>query len=217
MTSDRTGSTPYVHVCLAYDDPAVLDARAVAFLGDGLAAGERVWLAGAGPPDALARRLDRLPGLPDALRRGAARLVPLEQAYRSGAPIDPETPLRAYVAATEEALAAGYTGLRVVADVTPLVRTAAPGAGVIALGGELDPSNHRLFADALVRADPRPVDGRLVVDATRLRFIDHRCLLHLRDHVRRHRAVAVLRTCRSAAARLVELLNLPEVRIPAAR
>ncbi|MFE9692496.1 STAS domain-containing protein [Micromonospora sp. NPDC005806] len=83
----------------------------------------------------------------------------------------------------------------------------------VTLSGELDPSNHRLFAAALDRADPRPVDGRLLVDATGLRFIDHRCLLHLRDHARRHGATAVLRTSRSVAARLVELLELTEIQV----
>ncbi|MGY0006649.1 MEDS domain-containing protein [Micromonospora sp. I033] len=275
MSSDSASSTAYGHLCLAYDDPAALDARAVAHLAAGLAAGEQVWLVAPGDPDSLAGRLDRLPGLDDALRRGALRLVPVEQAYRHDEVVDPEKQVRAYAAATGDALAAGYTGLRVVAEATTLVRSAAQrdafaryehlidrwmrrhpmsaicaydrrelsdaaiaelacmhpetnadvlfrlhaggGEAVVELGGELDPSNNRLFATALDRADPRPVDGRLVLDATGLRFVDHRCLLHLRDHARLHGATAVLRTSRSAAARLVELLDLDEVRVEVAR
>ncbi|MCW3839061.1 MEDS domain-containing protein [Micromonospora yasonensis] len=275
MTSGSTPATAYGHVCLAYDDPAGLDAWAVGYLAAGLAAGERVALIAPGAPDELARRLDRLPGRDAALRQGALRLLSVAQMYRSGGVVDPQAQVRVYDAATEEALAAGYTGLRVVAEATTLVRTAAQrdtfaryehlmdhyirrrplsvtcaydrrelggpaiaelaclhpetnaevlfrlhaatGETVVALGGELDPSNDRLFAAALDRADPRGVDGRLLVDATGLRFVDHRNLLHLRDHARRHGADVVLRTSRSAVGRLVELLDLPEVRVEVGR
>ncbi|MGW5669123.1 MEDS domain-containing protein [Micromonospora sp. NPDC003776] len=275
MTSESVPSTAYGHVCLAYHDPDSLDAWAVRFLGAGLAAGERVALIAPGNRDDLARRLDRLPGRDDALRRDALRLLSVDRMYRSDAIIDPHAQVRAYDAATTEALADGHTGLRVVAEATTLVRTpaqrdafaryehlidrylrhrpmsatcaydrrelgdaaiaelacmhprtnadvlfrlhATAAEAVVALGGELDPSNHRLFADALHRADPRPADGRLVVDATALRFVDHRNLLHLRDHARRHGATLVLRTAHAAAARLAELLDLTEVRVEVAR
>ncbi|NES31577.1 STAS domain-containing protein [Micromonospora terminaliae] len=275
MTSGSASSTTYGHLCVAYDDPAALDARAVAHLAAGLAAGEQVWLVGPGDPDVLAGRLARLPGRDTALSRRALRLVPVERAYRHDEIVDPEKQVRAYAAATRDALAAGYTGLRVVAEATALVRSPAQraafaryehlidhwmrrhpmsavcaydrrelgdaaiaelacmhpetnadvlfrlhaggGDAVVELGGELDPSNHRLFAAALDRADPRPVGGRLVFEAAGLRFVDHRCLLHLRDHARRHDATAVLRTSHSAAARLVELLDLTEVRVEVVR
>ncbi|WP_189196442.1 MEDS domain-containing protein [Micromonospora fulviviridis] len=275
MTSNSASSTAYGHVCLAYDDPAALDAWAVAHLAAGLAAGEQVWLVAPGDPDSLARRLDRLPGRDDALRRRALRLLPVEHAYRHDEIVDPQKQVRAYATATTDALAAGYTGLRVFAEATALVRSVAQrdaftryehlidrwmrhhpmsavcaydrrelseaaiaelacmhpetntdvlfrlhaggGEAVVQLAGELDPSNHRLFAAALHRADPRPVDGRLVLDATGLRFVDHRSLLHLGEHARRHDATVVLRTSRSAAARLVELLDLDEVRVEVLR
>ncbi|KKK06865.1 MEDS domain-containing protein [Micromonospora sp. HK10] len=275
MTGAGAPTTAYGHVCLAFHDPAALDARAVRFLAAGLAAGERVGLIAAGGRDELARRLAGLPGLDDALRRGAVQLMSVQDRYRSDAIIDPEAQVRAYAAATDEALAAGHTGLRVVADATSLVRTAAQraafaryehlidrfmrhrpmsaicaydrrvlgeaaieelaclhpegntevlfrlyalaGTEPVALHGELDPSNHEQFAAALDRANPRPVDGRLLVDATGLRFVDHRSLLHLRDHARRHGATAVLRTSRAGTARLVELLELAEVTVEVAR
>jgi anti-anti-sigma regulatory factor len=266
----------YDHLCWAYDDPAVLDSRAMAFLAAGLAAGERVWLAAPGTPGSLTHRLGGLPGLADALRSGAARMVPVDDAYRREEVIDPETQVRHYAAATADALADGYTGFRVAAEATSLVRTPAqrdaftryehlidrymrvnpmsaicaydrrelgepaiaelaclhpetnadvlfrlhaadPDEGAVALAGELDPSNHRLFATALDRADPQPVDGRLVVDGTDLRFIDHRCLIHLGEHARHRGVTAVLRTTRTSAARLVELLDLPDVRVEVTR
>ncbi|MFR9780395.1 MEDS domain-containing protein [Micromonospora sp. MS34] len=275
MTNASPPSTAHAHVCLAYDDPAALDARMVSFLAAGLAAGERIALIAPSTPDELTRRLDRLPGRDAALRRGALRLLSVEQMYRADEVVDPLTQVRAYQAATEDALAAGYTGLRVVADATPLVRTpaqrdafaryeylidgymrdrpmsaicaydrrelgdpaiaelaclhpqtnadvlfrlhAATDPGVVTLHGELDPSNHRLFAAALGRADPRPAGGRLVVDATGLRFVDHRNLLHLRNHARRHGATVMLRASRSAVARLVELLDLAEFQVEVVR
>lgn len=275
MTSDVTPPGGSGHVCWAYDDPAALDRRAVAFLAAGLAAGERVWLVADGTPEALTRRLDPLPGLTEALRDGAVSIVQIRAAYPDGHVVDPEAQVRAYAAATDEALAAGHTGLRVVAEATSLVRTPqqrraflryehlidrymhrrpmsaicaydrrelsdqaiaelaclhaeentdglfqlhAGGTddGAFALAGELDPSNHALFADVLDQAHPDPVDGRLTIDARHLRYIDHRSLIHLREHARRQGVTAVLRTSRSAAARLVELLDLAEVRVEAA-
>lgn len=276
MTGDATASRSYGHICWAYDDPAALDSRAVPFLAAGLAAGEQVWFVAPGTSEGLTRRLDRLPGLDDGLRRGAIRIVSIEQTYRADEPFDPETQVRAYQAATDAALAAGYTGLRLMAEATSLIRTPAqrevfaryehlidrymhrrpmsaicaydrrelgdaaiaevacmhpetntdvlfqlhacgPAEGDVALAGELDPSNHRLFAAALERAELRPVDGRLVVEAAQLRFIDHRCLMQLRDHARRLGATAVLRTSRPAAGRLVDLLELADIRVEATR
>ncbi|MFI5836284.1 MEDS domain-containing protein [Micromonospora sp. NPDC051300] len=275
MTGGNTTERGHGHVCLVYDDPATLHARAVEQLGIGLAAGEQVWLVGPEEPAAVARRLASVPGFTAAHRSGAVRLHRVDETYRRDEVVDPEAQVRAYVRATEEALGAGHTGLRVLAEATDLVRTpaqrdafaryehrvdhwirhrpmaavcaydrrvlgdaaiaelaclhpvtnadvpfrlhAADGDAVAALTGELDPTDEHLFATALERADPRPVAGRLVLDATDLRFVDHRALLRLGEHARRHDAVAVLRTRRRATARLVALLDLAEVRVEVVR
>lgn len=95
------------HVCLAFNSRAELEARAREFLAAGAAAGEQtVFIAARGP----------VTGLP---------FVPLGDAYADGAVVDPAAQVAAYAAETERALAAGFTGLRVVADATPLVRTPA--------------------------------------------------------------------------------------------
>ncbi|TDC61261.1 hypothetical protein E1258_12010 [Micromonospora sp. KC207] len=52
------------------------------------------------------------------------------------------------------------------------------------LAGELDRSVHDLLATALARAAPRPVCGRPVFEASRLRFVDHRSLLLLNEYAR---------------------------------
>jgi anti-anti-sigma regulatory factor len=266
----------YRHVCWRYDDRTALHSRVRNFLLEGLALGEQVWYVTV-EPDPVADRLREEPLIRDALRRGAARIVPLGTAYAPDYVVVPAEQVRAYTTATEAALAAGHTGLRVAADATALVRTPrqrdafaryehlidrymrgrpmsamcaydrlllgdaavaelacmhpgtnvddvlfrlyaeAPEAGHAALVGELDASNHELFRAALDRADPRPVDGRLVVEATDLRFIDHRNLIHLRDHARARGAVAVLRASRSAAMRVAELLDLPGLDVEMAR
>ncbi|MFI6231306.1 MEDS domain-containing protein [Micromonospora echinospora] len=274
--NDGSRQAAYRHVCWRYDDRAALHDRVRTFLLEGLALGERIWYVAA-EPDPVADRLREEPLIRDALRRGAAGIIPLGSAYDHDHVIDPADQVRAYTEATEAALAAGHTGLRVAADVTALVRTPAqrdafaryehridrymrvrpmsamcaydrrflgdeavaelaclhpgsnaddvlfrlyagtPGDGRAALVGELDASNHELFRAALDRADPRPADGRLVVEASDLRFIDHRNLIHLRDHARARGAVAVLRASRSAATRVAELLDLPGLHVEVLR
>ncbi|MDG4795834.1 MEDS domain-containing protein [Micromonospora sp. WMMD1082] len=115
----------YGHLCWAYDDRAGFMARAVEFLRAGLAAGERVWLVVAGPPEPIRDRLLGLDDFATALAAGAAEVRSLDGAYTSVAVTDPASQVAAYRAATRTALADGYTGLRVAAEATGLVRTPA--------------------------------------------------------------------------------------------
>ncbi|WP_285680628.1 MEDS domain-containing protein [Actinoplanes sp. NBRC 103695] len=93
------------HVCLAFDNRADLEARAREFLAAGAATGELTRYIAAEEPTVP------LPWLP------------LGDRYPEGVVIDPHAQVAVYAAATEDAVATGYTGLRVVADVTSLVRT----------------------------------------------------------------------------------------------
>lgn len=106
------GNTPpaYGHACLAYDDPAVFEAAAHDFLAEGRAAGERVWFIAEWAP----RHWDFRP-----------EVMPVGEHYPEGTVIDPAAGVAAYAEATARALADGFTGLRVAADATPLVRTPA--------------------------------------------------------------------------------------------
>jgi hypothetical protein len=99
---------PYAgHVCLAYDSRADLESHARAFLAVGDTAGEQTrFIATHAPAEPLP-------------------FVPLGGIYPDGTVVDPVAQLAIYATATEQAVAAGYTGFRVVADVTPLVRTRA--------------------------------------------------------------------------------------------
>jgi hypothetical protein len=103
------------HVCWAYDDTAAFAERALDFLAAGIAAGNQVWYVAEAPAPAVAERLPA----------PAFRFVTLESAYETRHPVDPATRVAACRDATERAVAEGYRGLRVAADVTPLVRSAA--------------------------------------------------------------------------------------------
>lgn len=108
------------HLCWAYDDPRAFDDHARELLRAGLAAGEQVWFVGGRQSGATS---DWLHDVVAARRPGTARIVRVEEAYGRGRVIDPAGQVEAYAAATEAALADGFTGLRVVADATALVGT----------------------------------------------------------------------------------------------
>jgi hypothetical protein len=103
------------HVCWAYDDAAAFAERAHDFLAAGIAAGNQVWYVAETPVPAL---VERLPA-------PMFRFVDLNSAYAAGHPVEPAKRVAAYRDATERAIAEGYQGLRVAADVTPLVRSVA--------------------------------------------------------------------------------------------
>jgi anti-anti-sigma regulatory factor len=275
-TVDTTrGLGPHDHVCWAYGDVAEFRTHAGQFLTDGLALKQRVCYIGNGTVDALSAELCEVDGMERALYEGAAQVASVQDVYASGTVIEPAAQVAAYAAATDEALAAGFSGLRVAADATVLVQDAAqveafaryehlvdhymatmPFAALCAydraelgrqtvaqvacmhpavnhgttafrlygcaartcsavLAGELDISSADLFPLALRRADPRPRDGEIVLDASDVGFIDHRSLLVLAAHARERDLSVVLRTAHSTPARIVRVLDLTDVRVVA--
>jgi anti-anti-sigma regulatory factor len=261
VSPDPRPASPHAHVCLAFDDPAGFRSAAAAFLAEGLAAGERLWYVASAPPVSLP---------------GPARFVSVTDAYPGGTVVDPAAQAAEYAAATASALAEGYTGLRVVAEATPLVRTRAqldaftryehladrlicdsafaalcaydrrvlgddaiaqlatmhagtnadvpfhltacpPATGTAALAGELDLSAAALLAGALERAGLAAGRPEVALDAAGLRFTDHRSLVQLDDYAGRHGVTMVLRRAPAAVARLAGLLDLPRLRVEAAR
>lgn len=109
------------HGCWLYSDEAEFRAGALEFLTDGIAHDQRLLYVGAGTIGKLRSDLDGLPGIEGLLGEGALRIMPLEAVYEVGAGIDALAQLAIYSAATKAALLDGYAGLRVVAEVTPLV------------------------------------------------------------------------------------------------
>jgi anti-anti-sigma regulatory factor len=112
------GLGPHDHAGWAFDHPDRLRAAIADFMADGLSLNQRVVYVG--NDDA---GLTSLKGFDDALTRDQARLARMDSMYPSGTVVDPDGQVAAYRAATEEALADGYTGLRVAADSTSLVVT----------------------------------------------------------------------------------------------
>ncbi|HWS38047.1 MAG TPA: MEDS domain-containing protein [Actinoplanes sp.] len=116
-----TTATSSPHACWSYDDPGALEEFAKEFLRAGLAAGERVWHVPSPRSNAIAdwlRSADSEVPRPDAMR-----IIDWQDAYAAEQVVDPAEQIAAYAAVTEAALADGFTGFRVVADVTALVRT----------------------------------------------------------------------------------------------
>lgn len=120
------GVGPHIHLCQVFDDHADFRAAAVEFLADGLARGLRVrYIA---PPDEAALRADLAPltALPQAHRSGAVEVMSVGGTYAGPeACVDVRTQVDSYTADTRAALADGFAGFRVAAEVTVLVRTPA--------------------------------------------------------------------------------------------
>ncbi|GAA1300951.1 MEDS domain-containing protein [Saccharothrix xinjiangensis] len=255
------------HICWPYDDPAEFRRRAVEFLADGLALGQRCWYVSEGPTEEL---LSHVAELGAALDSGALRVVSIDDTYGDGGAVTPAEQVATYAAATRAALADGFSGLRVAAEATPMVRgdealdafcryehlvdrymagepfaamcaydrTELPASAIgqlaclhpasgtggspfrlyavpharVALDGELDLESRDDFTRALDRADLRAGGGPVVVDGSSLEFIDHHALFALS---RAADGDVVLRTRRSAPARLAALVGVPGLRVEA--
>ncbi|GAA3624477.1 hypothetical protein GCM10022267_08260 [Lentzea roselyniae] len=118
VTDVVVGMHPNDHLCWPFDDFAEFRARAAEFLADGLELGQRACYVARG--DDLATHLATEPVLAEALRDGRAEVVRLEP---RSATATPEEQVKVYAAATRAALRDGFTGLRVAADATALVRS----------------------------------------------------------------------------------------------
>jgi anti-anti-sigma regulatory factor len=110
------------HVCWVHGDRGDYRPRLGEFFRDGLERGLRVAYLGSGDAGELEELLDPVAGT-GPLRSGrAVRVISFEEFYGAEGPVDPAAVINRYDAATQEALADGYQGLRVSADVTDLVR-----------------------------------------------------------------------------------------------
>lgn len=111
------------HLCWPFDDFSEFRARAAEFLVDGLGLGQRVWYVARGDVGELVRHLSVEPALAAALRDGRAEVVSLESRCRGSTAVTPQEQAEAYATATRAAIRDGFTGLRVAADATALVRS----------------------------------------------------------------------------------------------
>ncbi|GAB3310112.1 hypothetical protein GCM10027451_20300 [Geodermatophilus aquaeductus] len=112
-------------MCCLYDDVGEFRRRLTAFLAAGLRAGCRVAYAGLGGAEGSRADLAELPDLDRRLADGSVRILSLQDVYGDAHPIDCDRVVGLYAAATEQALADGFHGLRVGADASELVRSPA--------------------------------------------------------------------------------------------
>jgi anti-anti-sigma regulatory factor len=116
------GFGPQGHMCWVHGDGRDYRSRLTEFFGEGLERGLQVAYLGAGNAEELRERLDHFIDVGPLLTREDIRIISFNQIYGDGEPVDPAEVIKKYAAATQEALAGGYQGLRVSADVTDLVR-----------------------------------------------------------------------------------------------
>jgi anti-anti-sigma regulatory factor len=115
-TSPRAGTTD--HLCWIHSDTdADFDAAARAFLAGGLARGERLLCVGDRAIAAVRGDRPPLDGVDDLIAAGTLELLDITAA--AGA-FDADAQFAVFDAATRRALADGYTGLRVLAELTAL-------------------------------------------------------------------------------------------------
>lgn len=123
VTDAARGTGLHDHMCWSYEDRDELRHRVVEFLADGLRLGQQLYYVGGGRAELLMADLHGLDGLDPVMRAGGLQIRPIESMYGTDWVAEPDEQVRAYAAATEDALAAGFTGLRVAAEASPLVRT----------------------------------------------------------------------------------------------
>lgn len=122
VTETARGFGPHDHLCWAYDDPAEFCSRAREFLADGLAQGQRVWYLGDCDTAAWWDGLRDLPAADRGRAPGAVRIDSLTD-WADGVAVDPIGLVRTFAAGMQDALAAGFTGLRLVTEATLRLRT----------------------------------------------------------------------------------------------
>ncbi len=111
------------HCCWVFDRPTDFLERSFASLRAGIEDGLRGIYVGMGSAATLEREIRGLEGADRLLDDGSLLVTTLEHAYGSADVVDPVRQLAAYSKATNDALADGFTGLRVAADATDQIQT----------------------------------------------------------------------------------------------
>lgn len=137
-------------------------ARANEHVAGSLDCGDWVQYVGDAPPDQLRDELAALPVGGQLMARGGWGVSPIDDFYRysDGARVvDPQRTVAARVEDIEHALTAGFTGLRIVADATEVVRSPEQVDAFARYEYLLDQAMTTLPASALCAHDSARVDG----------------------------------------------------------
>jgi hypothetical protein len=183
---------PRGHVCCLYDDVADFRRPLAAFFAAGLRAGCRVAYAGLGGVEGSRADLAGLPDLDRRLADGSVQPLSLQDVYGDAHPVDRHRVVDLYAAATEQALADGFRGLRVGADGSELVRSPAHlgRAGPVRVPGR---PVHGWPCAVRLPARPRAGDPERAGAAARHRLVGGNGLHALRLRGRRHRPRGAVR------------------------
>lgn len=157
VVDSAAGLVPFGHLGWAYRDRDEFFLQAGRYVADGLAHGQWVEYVGAGDRDTLRAELTRLPGAA-GLDLDQVATSGLEEFYDFPADshvIDPDAAVRRRVAATEAALAAGYSGFRAVVDTTAVATTAPQRAAFARFEYLIDQKMAVLPVSALCAVDQR--------------------------------------------------------------
>lgn len=125
VVSSAAGLVPFGHLGWGYRDPDEFDARAGEYLADGLKTNQRIEFVGDGSREVLRAELADI-GFSEGVRSGRIRVTPVEDFYEfnpDSDTVDVQATVVERVAATEQAVTDGYSGLRAVVDGTAVVRT----------------------------------------------------------------------------------------------
>ena len=112
-----------VHGCLAYERPDDFLPHGVRFLADGVDRGERLVYVSGRPQDQMRRDVALLRSPSDLEASGALTLMSYADADDLDALVVPDRQIEVFAAATEQAVADGHRGLRVLAELTGLAVT----------------------------------------------------------------------------------------------
>lgn len=126
VVDSARGLLPHSHLCWAYRDRSEFRARAGECMAGAYAAGQWIEYVGEGDAEALWDELAGLDGVEEILDGGGVGVSSVHEFYEfvgHSDVVDPITAVAKRVAATEQAVAAGYTGFRIVVDATPVART----------------------------------------------------------------------------------------------
>lgn len=116
---DRPSGGSGAHICWSFDEPADFRAAASEFAAEGLDRGERVLYLADAPADELPGHLVDL-DVDKLLGAGHLGVHPVRDVYGHDGGFDGRAQVRAFRELADEALADGYTRLRVVADTSVL-------------------------------------------------------------------------------------------------
>src|SRR3954471_9691157 len=106
------------HACWSFADVGEFVVAAAPFLEEGLALNQRLMFVGGAEAEDAMRRVEPMRSM---LEDGHLNIAPFEAVYPGGRRMPNDEQWAMYAAATDDAVAHGFAGLRVLAEVTALV------------------------------------------------------------------------------------------------